>query len=308
MASRTISIIGVGRVGSTLAHLCAQQGAGNLVLIDDPPGIAQGVALDLSQSAPVENFDISITGTGDYKDIEGSDIVCITAGARRTPGTSRDEVLLKNADIVKKISMRVAEYAPESKLLVITNPLDAITYAAYKASGFPRERVIGMAGVLDTTRFRFFVAQELKVPVHTVTALLIGGHGDRSLPVLQRCSVGKKPLAEMLSHEKIKSLIQKMHTTGDRILELENGNSAYYAPAASVIPVIRAIVKNTHETLPCSAYLNGEYGLNDICIGVPVTIGKHGIEKIVEVPLTPEEKAAFLASSKDIRRSIQNLA
>lgn len=301
MTRDKISIIGAGRVGSATAQLCIAHGLGDVVLVDKPAELAQGIALDLMQAAPLYRSDSKIRGTGEYADIAGSEIVCITAGAKREPGKSREELLIQNANIVKTVGEQVAKYAPESKLIVVTNPLDAMVYVAKKTTKFPRERVIGMAGILDSARFGAFIAQELKASVQEVSALVIGGHGDFMVPLANQSLVRNESLPKHLPIEKIEQLSERTRNAGAEILALQKQASAYYAPAASIYRMMEAILKDKKETLPCSVYLEGEYGVSGLCIGVPVVLGRNGVEKIVQLELTPEEKEDFQKSAEGIR-------
>ena len=301
MPRKKISIIGAGRVGSTAAQLCAYKELADIVLVNRTPEIAQGLALDLEESAPIEEFDVSITGTGDYADIKGSEIVCITAGAQRKEGMSRDELLNVNAEIVKSASEQVKKYAPNCKLIVVTNPLDAMVYVAKKVTKFPRERVMGMAGILDSTRFRTFIAMELGVSIEDASALVLGGHGDFMVPLPDHSSVAGIPITELLPENKIKKLIERTRKGGAEIIALEKESSAYFAPASSLVQMIEAILKDKKMILPCAAYLQGEYGIKGIFMGVPVTLGSNGVEKILELSLTKEEKQQLMQSAKAIK-------
>lgn len=302
-----ITIIGAGKVGSTVAQLCAYENLTDIVLLDNPAEIARGVALDLMQSAPIEHFDVDVTGTGDYADIEDSEIICVTAGIRRTPGISRSDLLNKNAEVIIQISKKIAAHAPKSKIIVVTNPLDSMTLVAKKATEFPRERVLGMAGVLDSARFKSFIATESGKSVSDVSAMVVGSHGDYMVPLLSHSSVSGVPLAKLLSQSQITKIVERTRNAGAEILSLQKQSSAHYAPASSVVQMINAILNDTRETLPASVYLDGEYGCSGICIGVPIILGRNGMEKIVELDLNEDERKQFQKSAEAVRVSISKL-
>ena len=303
-----ITIVGAGNVGATTAHWAVTKELGDIVLVDVVEGIPQGKALDLLQSTPVEASDVTITGANDYALTKDSDVVIVTAGLARKPGMSRDELLEKNTAIVGGVVKEVAKVSPKAILIVVSNPLDAMAYVALKASGFPKQRVIGMAGVLDSARFRTFLAQELNVSVQDVTAFVLGGHGDTMVPLPRFSSVGGIPIPSLLSPERVEAIVKRTRDGGAEIVSLLKAGSAYYAPASSVIAMTESILRDQKRVLPCAAYLEGEYGINGCFVGVPVKLGKDGIEKIYEVSLDPTEKAALLKSAqavKDLTSAIQ---
>lgn len=288
-----ITVIGGGFVGSTTAHFLAMHELGDIVLLDINEGPPQGKALDLSEAAPVEGFDVKIIGTNLYKDTADSDIVVITAGMPRKPGMSRDELLAVNASIVKSASENIKKYSPNAIVIVVTNPLDAMVYVVWKTTGFEPQRVIGMAGVLDSARMRHFIAEAVGVSVEDVTAFVMGGHGDTMVPLMRYASVGGVPLADILSKEEIDAIVERTRNGGAEIVSLLKTGSAYYAPAACVVAMVESILKDKKRVLPCAVYLNGEYGVNGLFIGVPVVLGSKGVERIIEVKLNDEEKLAF---------------
>ncbi len=302
MSRTKISIIGAGHVGATVAHWCAAKELGDIVLVDIVEGLPQGKALDLLEAGPIEGFDLSIVGSNDYDDTAGSDIVVVTAGVARKPGMSREDLVLTNQKIIKSVVEQIAPRSPEAVLIMVTNPLDPITYLAKKVSGFPRARVIGQAGVLDTARFRTFIAMEMKVSVENVHAFVLGGHGDEMVPLPRYSTVAGIPITELMSQEQIERIVQRTRKGGGEIVSLLKTGSAFYAPGAAVTQMIEAILKDKKLILPCSTYLDGEYGLRDIYFGVPVKLGRSGAEEIIEIELTEEERAA-LQKSVDLIRS-----
>jgi len=301
MGRKKITIVGVGNVGATAAHWAVVKELGDIVLVDVVEGIPQGKALDLMQSTPVDGLDCRIQGTNSYEETKDSDLVIITAGLPRKPGMSRDDLLSKNAQIMKSVVEQVVKFSPHSILIIVSNPLDAMCAIAKKVSGFPRERVVGMAGILDSARFRAFVAMELNVPVKEVTAFVLGGHGDDMVPIPRLCSVNGTPLPKHLSQEKIERIVERTRKGGAEIVSLLKTGSAYYAPGASVIQMAEAILKDKKEELPCAAYLEGEYGVNGYFLGVPVKLGAKGVEQIIEIDLTPEEKQALQKSFQSVK-------
>jgi len=305
---KKITVIGAGFVGSTCAHWAAQKELGDVVLVDINDGAAKGKALDLFEASPVEQFDSRITGTADYKDTADSDVVIITAGIPRKPGMSRDDLLSTNAKIVKDVCKGIKQYSPNSVVIVVSNPLDAMALVAMKELGFPRERVIGMAGVLDGARFRSFIAEELNVSVKDVQAFVLGGHGDTMVPMPRHCSVGGVPLTEMLSKEKLDALVTRTRNGGAEIVGLLKTGSAYYAPSASAVQMAEAILKDQNRILPCAAYLKGEYGIKDLFIGVLCKLGGNGLEKVIEVQLNDTERAGLENSIKAVRELTEALA
>ena len=305
---KKISVIGAGFVGSTCAHWAAQKELGDVVLVDINDGAAKGKALDLFEASPVEQFDSWVTGTADYKDTADSDVVIITAGIPRKPGMSRDDLLATNAKIMKEVCKGVKQYSPNSVVIVVSNPLDAMAYVAMKETGFPRERVIGMAGVLDGARFRSFIAEELKVSVKDVQAFVLGGHGDTMVPMPRHCSVGGVPLTEMLSKERLDALVTRTRNGGAEIVGLLKTGSAYYAPSASAVQMAEAILKDQKRILPCAAFLKGEYGIKDLFIGVLCKLGGGGLESVIEVKLNDTEREGLENSTKAVRELTEALS
>src|SRR6187551_2541268 len=292
MARRKVTVVGAGNVGATTAQRLADKGLADVVLVDIVPGIPQGKALDLAESAPVEGYDCRISGTNDYRDTANSDVVVITAGVARKPGMSRDDLLRTNYDIVRDVTERVVKHSPKSILIVVSNPLDAMAQTAYRVSKFPRQRVIGMAGVLDSARFRAFIAMELNVSVDNVHAFVLGGHGDTMVPLPRYSTVSGIPITELMSKDTIDRLAQRARDGGAEIVKLLN-TSAWYAPAASVVEMVDAILNDRKKILPCSTYLEGEYGIRDLYVGVPVKLGGSGIEQVIEISLTNDERIAL---------------
>jgi len=303
-----ISIIGAGNVGATCAHFAAAKELGDIVVLDipDKEGVAKGKMLDLACCGPIERFDSMITGTSDYADIAGSDVVVITAGLPRKPGMSRDDLIQKNVGIVKSVSEQVKQHAPESIVIVVSNPLDAMVYTAYKATGFEPHRVLGQAGALDVARFRTFVAWEIGCSVEDVQALLLGGHGDDMVPLPRLTSVHGIPVTELISEEKLHACVERAKMGGGEVVKLM-GTSAFYAPASGTIQMVDAIVKNKHRILPCAAYLNGEFGVTGYFVGVPAMLGATGVEKIIEIGLTEDEQALFTASADHVKELVSTV-
>ncbi|MCB0390225.1 MAG: malate dehydrogenase [Bdellovibrionales bacterium] len=307
---KKLSVIGAGFVGSTCAHWAAEKELGDVVLLDINEGSAKGKALDLFEASPIEGFDSKVTGTSDYKDTAGSDVVIVTAGLPRKPGMSRDDLLAKNATIVKKVCEGIKEYSPNAIVIIVSNPLDAMALVAKETLGFPRERVIGMAGVLDSARFRSFIAEETGVSVKDIQAFVLGGHGDTMVPMPRHCSIGGAPLEKFLSKEKIDALVDRTRKGGAEIVGLLQTGSAYYAPSASAVQMAEAILKDQHRILPCAAYLEGEYGVKDIFVGVLCRLGGKGLEAVVELDLNEEEQAGLDNSVnhvKELVTALQNL-
>ena len=302
-----ISIIGAGAVGSTLAQRVLDSGLADVVLVDIVKNMAFAKALDMADAAPIVGTERSIIGTDSYKDIESSDIVIITAGFPRKPGMTREELIAKNAAIVREVSNNIKMHAPSSIVIVVTNPLDTMTYLAHKTLGFKKEKVFGMAGVLDASRFIYLLSDELKVKRSSVETYILGSHGDTMVPVLSKTKIGGKPIARLLSKEKIEAIVRRTRDRGAEIVGLLGSGSAYYSPSAAVFKIISAVIKNSKETLVVSAYLNGEYGLQDLYIGVPCKIGKSGIEKIVELELAEDEALALKMSAQAIKSSHEKL-
>jgi len=307
MGRKKITIVGAGNVGATAAHWAAEKELGDIVLVDIIEGIPQGKALDLMESKPVEGFDVTISGTSSYEETAGSDIVIITSGLPRKPGMSREDLLQKNKEIVTSVTRSVAARSPNSIIIVVSNPLDTMTYLAKSVSGFPKNRVMGMAGILDTARFRVFIAMELNVSVEDIQALVLGGHGDSMIPLPRYSSVGGIPLSQMLSKEKLDKIVARTRKAGGEIVALLKTGSAFYSPSASAIQMAEAIIKDKKRILPCCAYLEGEYGLNDIYFGVPVKLGSEGVEEVMEVELTSEEKELVQKSGAAVKKSITEL-
>jgi len=298
---KKVSIVGSGNVGATAAHWIAAKELADVVLIDIIEGVPQGKGLDLLEAMPIAKCDSHVIGTNDYKDTANSDIVVITAGIPRKPGMSRDDLLNTNYNIMKAVVGEVVKHSPNCILIIVSNPLDAMAQAAYKLSGFPRERVIGMAGVLDSARFRAFIADELHVSVENVTAFVLGGHGDTMVPLARYSTVAGIPITELIEKSKLEALIQRTRDGGAEIVKYLKTGSAYYAPSAATTEMAEAILKDKKKILPCAALLQGEYGVHGLFIGVPVKLGSKGIEQIIEIKLTPEEKAGLDKSANAVK-------
>jgi len=307
MGRKKISVIGAGFVGATAAHWAAEKELGDVVLMDILEGIPQGKALDLFEASPVEGFDSRVIGTNGYEDTKDSDVVIVTSGVPRKPGMSREDLLDINRKIIESVVGEVVKKSPNTILIMVTNPLDTMTYLAYKKSGLPKERVMGMAGVLDTARFRAFIAMELEVSVEDIQALLLGGHGDEMVPLPRYTTVSGIPLSQLLPKETIDRLVDRARKGGGEIVNLLKTGSAFYAPSAGAIQMAEAILKDKKRILPCCVYLNGEYGLKDICFGVPVKLGAKGVESIIELELTEEEKKLVAKSAESVKKSIGEL-
>ncbi|MBI5443891.1 MAG: malate dehydrogenase [Deltaproteobacteria bacterium] len=307
MGRKKITVVGAGFVGATAAHWAAAKELGDVVLVDIIEGVPQGKALDLLQASPIEGFNVRVTGDNGYEATAGSDVVVITAGLPRKPGMSRDDLLFKNYEIVKAVTEQIAPRSPDAVVIVVSNPLDAMAYTVLKVSGFPRERVVGMAGVLDSARFRTFVSLELGVSVEDVQGFVLGGHGDTMVPVARYCSVAGIPLTSLLSAEKIVQLIQRTRDGGAEIVNLLKTGSAFFAPSASAVQMAEAILKDQKRVLPCAAYLQGEYGYEGIFLGVPVLLGAGGVERIFQLDLTEDEKAALGNSAAAVRELVTKL-
>ncbi|MFU1788525.1 malate dehydrogenase [Mammaliicoccus sciuri] len=308
MARKKISIIGAGFTGATAAFIAAQKELGDIVLVDMPQSEnpTKGKALDIAESAPVLGFDSKVTGTANYEDTKDSDVVIITAGIARKPGMSRDDLVQTNQNVMKSVTKEIVKYSPNCVILVLTNPVDAMTYTVYKESGFPKERVIGQSGVLDTARFRIFVAEALNLSVKDVTGFVLGGHGDTMVPLIRYSAAGGVPLEKLLSEEKIAEIVDRTRKGGAEIVNLLGNGSAYYAPGAALIEMTEAILKNRKRVLPSIAYLEGEYGYQDIYLGVPTVLGANGIEKIIELDLTDEEKQLLDESAQSVK-AVKNI-
>ena len=296
-----ITIVGSGNVGATAAHWIASKELGDVVLIDIVEGVPQGKGLDLLEAMPIEKRDSYVKGTNDYADTANSDIVVFTAGFPRKPGMSRDDLLNTNYKIMSDVVGKVVQHSPKCILIIVSNPLDAMAQAAYKLSGFPRERVIGMAGVLDSARFRAFIADELKVSVENVTAFVLGGHGDTMVPLPRYSTVAGIPITELIPKDRLDAIVQRTRDGGAEIVKYLKTGSAYYAPSAASTEMVEAILKDKKKILPCAAYLDGEYGIKGLYVGVPVKLGSRGIEQIIEIKLTPEEKAALDKSAAAVK-------
>jgi malate dehydrogenase len=301
---KKVSIVGSGNVGATAAHWISSKELADVVLIDIVEGVPQGKALDLLEAMPIEKRDSYVIGTNDYADTANSDIVVITAGIPRKPGMSRDDLLNTNHKIMKDVVSKAIQYSPNCILIIVSNPLDAMAQAAFKMSGLPRERVIGMAGVLDSARFRAFIAEELKVSVENVTAFVLGGHGDTMVPLPRYSTVAGIPITELMDAATVERLVQRTRDGGAEIVKFLKTGSAYYAPSAAVTEMVEAILKDKKKILPCAAYLEGEYGIQGLYVGVPVKLGERGIEKIIEIKLTPQEKAALDKSADAVKELV----
>ena len=300
---KKIAVIGSGFTGATTAFILGQKELGDVVLVDIPQleNPTKGKALDMMESSPVLGFDSNITGTASYEDIKDADLVIITAGIARKPGMSRDDLVNTNASIMKSVAEQVKTYAPNSIVLVLSNPVDAMTYTFFKTSGFPKERVIGQSGVLDTARFRTFVAMELNVSVEDVTGFVLGGHGDDMVPLVRYSYAGGIPLETLIPKDRLEQIVERTRKGGGEIVNLLGNGSAYYAPAASLVQMAEAIIKDKKRILPSIALLQGEYGYNDIYLGVPTLLGANGIERVIELELTADEKAALDKSADSVR-------
>jgi malate dehydrogenase len=304
---RRVTVIGAGNVGATTAQRILRTGLADVVLVDIVEGLPQGKALDLAEAGPVAGYDVKITGTNDYADTAGSKIIVVTSGLARQPGMSRDDLMAKNAGIVDSVVKQSAAVSPEAIIIVVTNPLDAMCHVAMQASGFPRERVIGMAGVLDSARFRYFIAAELDISVRDVRAFVLGGHGDTMVPLPRYSTVGGVPITELLSAERIAALVDRTRNGGAEIVALLKTGSAYYAPAAATVEMVEAILLDRRRILPCAAYLRGEYGYDGVFVGVPVVLGDGGMQKVIEISLTDDEKAALDYSAAAVRELVAKL-
>ncbi|HTC85956.1 MAG TPA: malate dehydrogenase [Candidatus Acidoferrum sp.] len=308
MARHKVTVIGAGNVGATTAQRIAEAGLADVVLIDIVEGLPQGKGLDLAEAAPVVGHDAKITGTNDYADTANSDIVVVTSGLARQPGMSRDDLLAKNAGIVRSVVTSAAAVSPNAILIVVTNPLDAMCHVALQASGFPRERVLGMAGVLDSARFRTFIARELGVSVSDTHAFVLGGHGDTMVPLPRYSTVAGIPITELMSAERVRALCDRTANGGAEVVSLLKSGSAFYAPAASVFEMVESILLDRKRVLPCAVLLQGEFRTKGLFVGVPVILGSRGMDRILEIVLTDEEQAAFDHSSAAVRELVDALA
>ena len=310
MARNKIALIGAGNIGGTLAHLIGLKELGDVVMFDVFPGVAAGKALDIMQSGPVDGFDSNMSGTKDYAEIAGSDVVIVTAGFPRMPGMSRDDLIGKNAGVIAEVAAGIKAHCPNAFVICITNPLDAMVWVMKEKSGLPANKVVGMAGVLDSSRFQLFLAQEFGVSVEDVRAFVLGGHGDTMVPLTRYSTVAGIPVPDLIkmgwtTQEKIDAIVDRTANGGGEIVKLLERGSAFYAPAASAIAMAEAYLKDKKRVLSCAAWLTGEYGMNDLYVGVPVVIGAGGIERIVEIELNPTEKAAFEKSCAAVRELVE---
>jgi malate dehydrogenase len=301
---KKVTVVGAGNVGANCALRIAGKELADVVLVDVIEGVPQGKGLDLLQSGPIEGYDVSITGANDYAPTANSDLVVITAGFPRKPGMSRDDLLLANYEVVKAATEQVVKHSPNCILVLVTNPLDAMCWTAFQVSKFPKNRVIGMAGVLDTARFRTFIAQELNVSMENVTAMVMGGHGDTMIPLPRLASVSGIPISELLDQAVIERLVQRARDGGAEIVKYLKTGSAYYAPSAAAVEMVESILKDKKKVLPCAAYLQGEYGIHDLFVGVPVKLGSSGIEKIWEIRLQADEQAALRKSADAVKELV----
>ena len=304
---RKVSIIGAGNVGASAAERIVMRRLADVVLVDIVEGMPQGKSLDLNEAGPVDNYDMRLTGANGYDPTAGSDVVVITSGLPRKPGMSRDDLLAKNFEIVKQVTTEVAKRSPNAVLIIVSNPLDAMAHTALKVSGFPRQRVLGMAGVLDSARMRFFISEVLGVSVADTHAFVLGGHGDTMVPLPRYSTVAGVPITELLSKDKVDAIVQRTRDGGVEVVNLLKSGSAYYAPASSVVQMVQAILLDEHRILPCAAYLEGEYGYKGLFLGVPVQLGEKGLEKVIEIAMTAEEKAALDRSAAAVRELIEKL-
>lgn len=304
MARKKIALIGAGNIGGTLAHLCVLKGLGDVVLFDVIDGLPQGKALDMLEAGPIEGYDANITGTTSYTDIAGADVCIVTAGVARKPGMSRDDLLGINCKIMSDVSSNIKQYAPDSVVIVITNPLDAMVTLTKRVTGFPKNRVVGQAGVLDSARYRTFIAQELGVSVQNVTAMVLGGHGDDMVPVRSYCQVGGIPVEKLISTARLEEIEQRTRQAGGEIVALLKTGSAFYSPASAAVQMAAAYLQDRKQILPCAAYLEGEYGIEGVYFGVPVSIGAGGVERVIEVDLSDKEKQEMEVSVGHVRELV----
>lgn len=300
-----VTVVGAGNVGATCAQRLAERGYADVVMVDIIEGMPQGKALDMLQAGPIIGFDSQLAGTNDYEDTANSDIVVITSGVPRKPGMSRDDLLLTNMEIIQGVTKKVTQYSPDCIIIMVTNPLDAMTQLALHTSGFPRNRVIGMSGILDTARFRTFLAQELNVSVEDVSALVLGGHGDAMVPLPRLSTAGGIPVTQLLPQESIERIVKRTITAGGEIVSLLKTGSAFYAPSAAIVQMVDAIILDRKKILPCAVYLQGEYGIEGVVVGVPVKLGRKGVEQIIEIELTQEEQTALKRSAEGVRELVK---
>jgi malate dehydrogenase len=308
MAHPLVTVIGAGNVGASVAQRVAEAGLADVTLVDIVDGLPQGKALDLAEAAPIVGHDMKITGTNDYADTAGSDVIVVTSGLPRTPGMSRDDLLAKNAGIVRSVVQQAAQHSPGAILIIVTNPLDAMCHVALEASAFSPERVIGMAGVLDSARFRSFIAQELGVSVTSTHAFVLGGHGDTMVPLPRYSTAGGVPITELLEPDRIEALVARTRNGGAEVVALLKTGSAFYAPAASVAQMVDSILNDRNEVLPCAAYLQGPYGVDGLFVGVPVKLGRSGITQVIEIELTGVERTAFDSSIAAVRELVDAMS
>lgn len=302
-----ITIIGAGFVGSTCAHWIAAKELGDVVLLDIVEGVPQGKGLDLQEAAPIEGFDVRVTGSNSYADSAGSDVIVVTSGAPRKPGMSREDLIKVNADITRSCIEQAASLSPNAVIIMVNNPLDAMVYLARQVSGFPKGRVVGQAGVLDSARYRTFIALEAGVSVEDVQAMLMGGHGDEMVPLPRFTTIGGIPVTEFISPDRLNAIVDRARKGGGEIVSLLKTGSAYYAPSAATVQMVEAVLRDKKRVIPCAAYLEGEYGLNDIYFGVPVVLGAGGVERVIELPLNDDERALVRASANAVRSTIETL-
>ena len=304
MARKKIALIGAGNIGGTLAHLCVLKGLGDVALFDVIEGMPQGKALDMLEAGPIEGYDASIVGTNSYEDIAGADVCIVTAGVARKPGMSRDDLLSINCKIMSDVSNNIREYAPDAFVIVITNPLDAMVTLTRRVTGFPKNRVVGQAGVLDSARYRTFIAQELHVSVQNVTAMVLGGHGDDMVPVRSYCQVGGVPVEKLISGARLEEIEQRTRQAGGEIVALLKTGSAFYSPASAAVQMATAYLQDRKQILPSAAYLEGEYSIDGVYFGVPVSIGAGGVERVIEIDLSEKEQQEMAASVGHVRELI----
>ena len=311
MDRKKITIVGAGNIGATLALLLARRETADITLIDINEGVAKGKALDIMEASPILGFNAHVTGTGNYEDTADSDVVVITAGFPRKPGMSRDDLLFKNFEVVKSVSEQIKKYSPNAFVIVVTNPLDAMTYTALKVTGFPKERVMGMAGVLDSARFAYFISEKTGISVENIKAFVIGGHGDDMVPLPKYTTISGLPVTKFLSEEELQEVIERTRFGGGEIVQLLKTGSAFYAPAASILEMVLAILWNKRKILSASVYLDGEigeyYGASGLCVGVPIILGKEGVEDIIKLDLSEEEWQAWRKSVDSVRKLVEKL-
>jgi malate dehydrogenase len=304
---KKVSIIGGGFVGSTTAHWLAAREIADIVLFDIVEGMPQGKGLDLLEAGPIEGYDVKITGTNDYADTAQSDVVVVTSGAPRKPGMSREDLIKVNANITRECISNVVKHSPDTMIIMVNNPLDAMTYLAKQTSGFPKNRVLGQAGVLDSARYRTFIAMEAGVSVEDVQAMLMGGHGDEMVPLPRFSTIGGIPVTELIMPDRLETIVQRTRKGGGEIVNLLKTGSAYYAPAAATAQMVEAVLLDKKRVLPCAAYLEGEYSLSDIYFGVPIVLGAGGVERVIELPLNEEERAQVQKSAEAVRNTVEVL-